>query len=172
MSTPSRQAFIGSGANLGDRAAALAGAVGRLRAAAGMHSVETSSVYVTAPVGLEDQPPFLNQVIGVETTRSPEALLGLLQEIEQAFGRERLVRWGPRTLDLDLLAYEGEERATPALALPHPRMFERDFVRVPLRELLQHERFSGAQWGWLRGRLGPPAPAPGVAPYAAAGARP
>lgn len=163
MNQAVRQALIGSGANLGDRLAALTGSVDRLRAAPGIAYVETSSVYVTEPVGLTEQPRFLNQVIGIETTLTPEALLTVLQDIERTFGRERLVRWGPRTLDLDLLAFEGEARSTPTLTLPHPRMFERDFVRVPLAELLGRDRFRGSAWETLRERLGPPrATSPGV----------
>jgi 2-amino-4-hydroxy-6-hydroxymethyldihydropteridine diphosphokinase len=150
-----RQAFVGLGANLGDRAATLRAAVERLREAKGVLHVEPSAVYETEPVGVTDQPQFLNQVVGVETTLSPEELLALLQEIEATFGRERTVRWGPRTLDLDLLAYEGETRATERLTLPHPRLFGREFVTVPLREVLETERFHGPAWDELREKLGP-----------------
>ncbi len=146
MPSPLRQAFIGAGANLGDRAAALAGAIERLRATPGISAVESSSIRETLPIGVTEQPLFLNLVIGIETILTPEALLNVLFEIERDFGRERRERWGPRTLDLDLLVYEGEIRDTPALQLPHPRMFEREFVTVPLRELLVRPRFSRGCW--------------------------
>jgi 2-amino-4-hydroxy-6-hydroxymethyldihydropteridine diphosphokinase len=149
------QGFVGVGANLGDRAATLRAAVERLRGAKGILHVEPSAVYETEPVGVTDQPQFLNQVLGVETTLSPEELLALLQQIEATFGRERTVRWGPRTLDLDLLAYEGETRTTQELMLPHPRMLEREFVTVPLREVLETEHFHGPAWDVLREKLGP-----------------
>jgi 2-amino-4-hydroxy-6-hydroxymethyldihydropteridine diphosphokinase len=149
------QALVGVGANLGDRAATLRAAVERLHEAKGVLQVEPSAVYETEPIGVTDQPPFLNQVVGVETTLSPEELLARLQQIEAAFGRERTVRWGPRTLDLDLLAYEGETRTTQELTLPHPGLFEREFVTVPLREVLETERFRGSAWDALREKLGP-----------------
>lgn len=144
-----RQALVGLGTNLGDRAATLTRALDRLRSVGGIIRVDASSAYETDPVGYTEQPPFLNAVAAVETTLAPEALLGELQRIEQEFGRTRIVRWGPRTLDLDLLAYEGETRDTSALTVPHPRMFSRAFVLVPLRELLAQERFH-ARWAELR----------------------
>lgn len=151
--TAPRQAFIGIGSNLGDRAATLRAAVEHLRRTPGIERVEESPVYETDPVGLTDQPKFLNEVLGVETTLAPEALLQAMQEIEGAFGRVRVVRWGPRTLDLDLLAYEGETRATDALTLPHPRMFERTFVTVPLGDLLAREPFRRPAWDDLRAKI-------------------
>jgi 2-amino-4-hydroxy-6-hydroxymethyldihydropteridine diphosphokinase len=146
-----RQALVGAGANLGDRLATLAAAVTALRCSHGVHALETSSVYETAPVGLTAQPKFLNLVAGIETTLTPEALLHALQTIEQAHGRVRIERWGPRTLDLDLLAFEAETRATASLTLPHPRMLARAFVLVPLHELLRSPRFAGdARWEKLK----------------------
>ncbi|MEO7414875.1 MAG: 2-amino-4-hydroxy-6-hydroxymethyldihydropteridine diphosphokinase [Opitutaceae bacterium] len=151
-----RQAFVGAGANLGDRAATLAKALERLREWSGVEALETSSIYETRPVGLLDQPMFLNLAAGIETTLSPEELLRVLMEIEHEGGRTRSVRWGPRTLDLDLLAFEGETRDLPELTLPHPRMFERAFVTIPLAELLGRRRFGTASWDSLRARLGSP----------------
>lgn len=153
MAADLRQAFIGIGANLGDRHATIAGAVARLRSHAGIASLELSPVHETEPVGPAGQPKFLNAVIGLETTLSPEALLDVLLETERAFGRVRRERWGPRTLDLDLLAYEDETRATPALSLPHPRMLQRSFVTVPLRELIASPRFQRPCWLELREQL-------------------
>ena len=164
---PRRQAFIGMGANLGDRAATLAAAVEKLRTWPGIFSLESSSVFETNPVGDVAQPMFLNLVVGVETTLSPEALLQALMEIEQHFGRVRLVRWGPRTLDLDLLAYEGESSATAELELPHPRMLERAFVVAPLRELMERPRFQIASWRELRHQLALPISLDGIRLFSA-----
>lgn len=150
---PARQAFIGLGSNLGDRAAMLRGAVARLGRCDGVAVVAASAVYETEPVSVTDQPSFLNQVVAIETTLAPEQLLDALQAIEAEFGRVRDVRWGPRTLDLDLLAYEGEARDTERLVLPHPRMFERAFVLVPLRELLAQPRLSSPAWQGLRAKV-------------------
>lgn len=152
MSAP-RQAFVGAGANLGDRAGALGGAMNRLRATPGIGWVEVSALYETEPIGVTDQPRFLNLVAGLETTLGPEELLSVLQRIEHDYGRVRTQRWGPRTLDLDLLAYENETRATAELQLPHPRLFERGFVLVPLCELLQRPRFRRPGWDEWRARV-------------------
>ncbi len=156
MNPPLRQALVGVGANLGDRCAALSRAVDRLRLEPGIGVVEASPVYETAPVGLVDQPAFLNAVVGLETSLPPEALLSVLQRLENEAGRIRTVRWGPRPLDLDLLAFEGETRATPSLELPHPRMLERGFVMVPLAALLARPRFQRPVWDALRQRLAAP----------------
>jgi dihydrofolate synthase/folylpolyglutamate synthase len=145
-----RQALISAGANLGDRFATLCRATARLRQVDGISRVEAGSVFETEPVGVTDQPEFLNLVLAVETTLAPEALLHALQDLEDEFGRVRETRWGPRTLDLDLLVYEGETRSTPELTLPHPRLFERAFVTVPLGEVLGWPRFQGASWDGLR----------------------
>lgn len=156
MAGRTRQAFIGVGANLGDRWATICGAQAALARAPGIVTVGPSAVYETAPVGVRDQPEFLNLVLGIETTLTPEELLAVLHTLEKAAGRrrEREVRWGPRPLDLDLLLYEGETRAGPELILPHPRMWERAFVTVPLRELIDRaDRFQRSEWGDVRARL-------------------
>ena len=150
---PARQAFIGIGANLGDRWANITAALGHLRQAAGIRAVEISPVFESDPVGVLDQPLFLNLVAGVETTLTPEELLQLLLGIERMLGRERRIRWGPRNIDLDLLAYAGETRSTDALVLPHPRLGERSFVLEPLRALLATPAFGGAGWAELRAKL-------------------
>jgi 2-amino-4-hydroxy-6-hydroxymethyldihydropteridine diphosphokinase len=166
MAAASRQAFVGAGANLGDRAATLHGALERLRAWPGVRRLEASSVFETVPVGVTKQPMFLNLVAGIDTTLTPEELMEALRAIEREFGRVRREKWGPRTLDLDLLAYEGEVRATTELQLPHPRMLERGFVTVPLRELLQHPGFKQPAWAALREQLaGLPAAEAGVKPF-------
>lgn len=155
MSVPKHaaQCFIGAGANLGDRSTTLARAITELRGQPGILALETSPVFETEPLGPAAQPHFLNLVLGVETSLAPEALLALLLDTERHHGRVRTGRWGPRTLDLDLLAYENETRSTPVLELPHPRLFERAFVTVPLRELLAAPRFQRAAWNGLRRQL-------------------
>lgn len=162
---PPRQAFIGAGANLGDRAATLASAVQRLQTMRGVLAAESSSIYETEPMGVLDQPKFLNLVVGIETALMPEELLEVLLEVEGEFGRVRRERWGPRTLDLDLLVFEDETRATAALQLPHPRMFERSFVTVPLHELLERPRFASARWAALRAKIGRPKIGNGIAVF-------
>ena len=102
----------------------------------GVHELKCSKWHETAPVGgPSDQGPYLNGACDLMTTLSPEELLARCQEIEILLGRVRLEANGPRTLDIDLLWYEGEERASEALKLPHPRLEERAFVLVPLAEL-------------------------------------
>ncbi|MBI3885136.1 MAG: 2-amino-4-hydroxy-6-hydroxymethyldihydropteridine diphosphokinase [Opitutae bacterium] len=159
------QAFVGLGANLGDRWATLQTALELLRQTPGLPAVESSPVYESDPVGVLDQPLFLNLVAGVETTLAPEALLRRLGEIEHHLGRQRTVRWGPRTLDLDLLLFAGETRASPDLELPHPRMFGRAFVTEPLRELLRRPRFQQPAWAELRARLAALPPGAGLRPW-------
>lgn len=130
------RAFIGMGSNIGDRIAHLrAGLTALMAAAPDVIVVGRSSVYESEPVGMTDQDDFYNAVVAVETTLSPSELLKLLHEIEIANGRQRLTRWGPRTLDLDLLLYSGVEQDDPDLTLPHPRLAERRFVLEPLLEV-------------------------------------
>jgi 2-amino-4-hydroxy-6-hydroxymethyldihydropteridine diphosphokinase len=160
-----REAFVGLGANLGDRHATLSAAVHRLAENAEIRAVESSSFYETAPVGKIDQPEFLNSVVGLETSLAPERLLHVLMDLEREFGRVRTTRWGPRTLDLDLLAYAHEERTTTALELPHPRMLERPFVLVPLRELLNRPRFCRQEWAELRHKVEAAQSSDGVRAY-------
>ena len=131
------RAYIGLGANLGEREAALRGAVERLAAEPGVQVVAVSSFRETDPVGaVQEQPRFLNGAAAVETTLAPRRLLELLLRIETEFGRRRQgPQGGPRTLDLDLLLYGDEEIDEPGLRVPHPRLHERAFVLEPLAEL-------------------------------------
>ena len=130
------QAFVSLGSNLGDREAALCGAVAALRATRGVQDVVVSPVYETDPIGPGEQGPYLNAVARLETTLAPEALLARLLAIERVAGRERgPERNAPRTLDLDLLLYGDHCIETPDLQVPHPRMCERPFVLEPLRDL-------------------------------------
>lgn len=128
-------AYLGLGANLGDRADNLRRAVALLAATPGIRLRRLSSVYETEPVGYRDQPRFLNQVAEVETDLAPQALLACARAVEAALGRTRGVRWGPRTMDVDILLYDEVSLAEPDLVLPHPRLTERAFVLVPLAEI-------------------------------------
>jgi 2-amino-4-hydroxy-6-hydroxymethyldihydropteridine diphosphokinase len=133
--TPGRRAAFGIGANLGDTVAALQGAVDVLAAYPGVTLVAVSPVYDTAPVGGPDQPRYLNAVVVVDTALPAADLLALAHVAEAALGRTREVRWGPRTLDVDVLAV-GEERSDdPLLTLPHPRAHERAFVLAPWADI-------------------------------------
>jgi 2-amino-4-hydroxy-6-hydroxymethyldihydropteridine diphosphokinase len=128
-------AFLGLGSNLGERRAQLAGAVQMLSADPALRILQGSSVYETKPVGKTDQPDFLNMVVQVNTSLSPLALLSVCLEIEARLGRERRERWGPRTIDLDVLIYGTEKLNDERIVLPHPRMHERSFVMLPLAEI-------------------------------------
>lgn len=126
-----RRAWIGLGSNLGDRAALLREAVNRLEQEPVVLGA-ISPLYRTAPVGGPPQGPYLNACISLDTALSPVSLLRRMQVIEGALGRVRLERWGPRTIDLDLLVHGGVIMHTPVLELPHPRLVHRDFVLLPL----------------------------------------
>ncbi|MCM3758981.1 2-amino-4-hydroxy-6-hydroxymethyldihydropteridine diphosphokinase [Sporosarcina aquimarina] len=128
-------AFLSIGTNMGDREAYIKLAIASLRATEGIEAVETSSIYETAPVGLTDQADFLNIVVRLATTLDPLELLTVCQRIEQELGRERTIRWGPRTADLDILLYNDDVIEREELSVPHPRMRERAFVLIPLTEL-------------------------------------
>ena len=130
-------AYIGLGSNLGDREEALTAAVAALRANPGVAVVAESSVRETEPWGGIPQPNYLNAVVAVVTELAPAELLRELLDIERTLGRDRSaqVRFGPRTIDLDLLLYGDETVAEPGLEIPHPRIAERRFVLEPLVEL-------------------------------------
>ncbi len=129
------RAYIGLGSNIGDRLEFLRRAVDRLRATPDVEVVQVSSVYETEPVGVIDQGWFLNAVVEVETTLSPQTLLGRTQAIERALDKAITRRWGPRTIDLDILLYGDWELKTPNLEIPHPELRKRAFVLIPLLEL-------------------------------------
>ena len=128
--------YVGLGANLGDRERTLREAVAALAAEDGVEVVAVSNLRETEPVGVGEQPYFLNGAVALETTLTARELLDLLLAIEQRFGRVRLSgEHGPRTLDLDLLLYGEEEIDEPGLTVPHPRLHERLFVLEPLADL-------------------------------------
>lgn len=129
------RAYLGLGSNLGDRAAHLQSAVDGLSAHPRVRLVSASPVYETEPVGGPPQPDYLNAVVAVDTDLDARALLGLAKALEAAAGRARGERWGPRTLDVDVLLV-GEERVQePDLVVPHPRIHQRAFVLAPLADL-------------------------------------
>jgi len=131
-----RRAFLGLGSNMGERSEILCGAAQLLEETSGVCELKLSTWHETAPVGgPAGQGFYLNGACELVTTLSPEDLLSRCQEIEQRFGRTRGERNGPRTLDIDLLWYEGEARESAALTLPHPELEERSFVLAPLAEL-------------------------------------
>jgi len=137
------EAALAFGGNLGDPVAAFAAALRGLRAHPAITLGALSSVYRTAPWGKTDQPEFLNMAALVETTLGPEELLAFCLELERAGGRERGERWGPRTLDIDILTYGEEAIDRPGLQLPHPRIAERAFVLAPLAEIAPDRMISG-----------------------------
>jgi 2-amino-4-hydroxy-6-hydroxymethyldihydropteridine diphosphokinase len=130
------RAYVGLGSNMGDRERMLWSAVHMLTFNPEVEVVAVSSLRETDPVGFEDQPRFLNAVAAIDTELDPRALLDLLLAIERELGRTREgPRFGPRTIDLDLLLYGDEVVDEPGLAVPHPRLHERRFVLEPLAEL-------------------------------------
>jgi 2-amino-4-hydroxy-6-hydroxymethyldihydropteridine diphosphokinase len=138
--------YLSLGSNVGDRAARLARAVESL-SEAGVHPVRQSSLYLTEAVGGLDQRAFLNCVLEAETGRMPLELLRTLQRVEWALGRRRMVRLGPRAIDIDILFYGSSVVRMRELVIPHPRLAERRFVLVPLNEIapgLRHPVLSGS----------------------------
>lgn len=131
------RAYIGIGSNLGPRHALIHAGVRALGRVPGVRIVRLSSIIETDPVGPPGQGPYLNAAAELETTLDPHALLDAMLAVERAHGRNRSSgeRWGPRTLDLDLLIYDGLTIDEPGLTLPHPRMRERPFVLGPLSEI-------------------------------------
>lgn len=138
-------ALIALGGNVGDVRTTFQKAIAHICGMAQAALIARSSDYATPPWGDEDQDPFINACIAIETGLDPHALLFVLQKVEQKFGRTRQKdrRWGPRTLDLDLIAYDDVTLATPDLTVPHPRLFDRAFVLVPLAEIVPDRVIAG-----------------------------
>lgn len=130
-----KQAWIALGSNIAPRETYLQQAIQMLSEHEEIKLNQVSTVYETEPVGYENQDQFLNLVAEVETSLDPMELLRICQKIEQDLGRKRIIRWGPRTVDLDILLYSTENMNVEELILPHPRMHERAFVLVPLAEI-------------------------------------
>ena len=136
-------AIIALGSNVGSRYDNMIMAMKKLTSSADIKLVNTSSIYETDPVGYEDQDVFLNMVIEVKTALSAFELLDQCLKIELELGRKREIRWGPRTIDLDILMYNQENINHAKLIVPHPRMLERAFVLVPLLEIKPEIKFFG-----------------------------
>ncbi|ERS92267.1 MULTISPECIES: 2-amino-4-hydroxy-6-hydroxymethyldihydropteridine diphosphokinase [Staphylococcus] len=127
--------FLGLGSNVGDRENQLKEAIRLLDEQSGIKVVKVSSFYETEPVGYVDQPDFLNLCVEIQTELSPKAVLERGLAIEQQLHRVRKERWGPRTLDIDILLYGDQIIEEQDLTIPHPRMTERAFVLIPLQEI-------------------------------------
>ncbi|GHI00847.1 2-amino-4-hydroxy-6-hydroxymethyldihydropteridine diphosphokinase [Neobacillus kokaensis] len=136
-------AIIALGSNIGNRYDTMTLAIKRLTSTADIKLVNTSSIYETDPVGYEAQDLFLNMVIEVKTALDAFALLDRCLKIELELGRKREIRWGPRTIDLDILTYNQENINHAKLVVPHPRMLERAFVLAPLLEMKPEIKFLG-----------------------------
>jgi len=129
-------AYVAFGSNLGLREKNIAAALNAIETTREIDVVKVSSLYETAAEGgPSDQPAYINGVVHVRTSLGPERLLAVCQNIEESLGRKRTIRWGPRTIDLDILSFDREIRGDPTLTLPHPMMHERDFVMRPLAEI-------------------------------------
>jgi 2-amino-4-hydroxy-6-hydroxymethyldihydropteridine diphosphokinase len=139
------EALIALGGNIGDVRRTLDRAVAAFCDGEDVRLLARSSDYRTPPWGIEEQPPFVNLCIAVETRLTPRALLARAQTVERALGRERTKerRWGPRPVDIDLIAYDDLAVQEPDLTLPHPRLFERAFVLVPLAEIAPEKVIAG-----------------------------
>lgn len=137
-------AYIALGSNMGNRDRLLVQALNQLNDRPDIEVLRISGLYETDPVGYTDQPPFLNMAAALATSLAPVALLRAMLGIEAELGRKRDIRWGPRTIDLDLLLYDDVRMDNQELTLPHPRMLERAFVLVPLRDVIapEHELFA------------------------------
>jgi 2-amino-4-hydroxy-6-hydroxymethyldihydropteridine diphosphokinase len=140
-------AFLALGGNVGDVRATFDRAIALLCESGETRVTARSSDYRTPPWGVTDQPPFVNMVIAVATSLSPQALLARALDVERRLGRDRSRerRWGPRTVDIDLLAYDDRAADEPDLVLPHPRLFERAFVLVPLAEIAADRVIGGVR---------------------------
>lgn len=144
-----KRAWLGLGGNIGDVRAAMVAALERLDAQDGIQVEAVSALYRTPPWGVTDQPDFLNACVAVRTSLAPEALLETCLETEKALKRVRDVRWGPRTIDIDVLVIEGLTLQSERMTLPHPRMLDRPFVLLPLNDLAPDLVVSGrsvSQW--------------------------
>jgi 2-amino-4-hydroxy-6-hydroxymethyldihydropteridine diphosphokinase len=149
MNPSSAEALLALGGNLGDVRATFDRAIATLCADSAVRLVARSSDYRTPPWGVTDQPAFINAAIVVTTSLDPHALLVRVQNIEQALGRDRPNerQWGPRPIDIDILAYDDAVLSEPGLTLPHPHLFERAFVLLPLAEIAADRIIAGRRVG-------------------------
>ena len=142
-------AVLGLGGNLGDPRGQMAAAIHALAADPAIRVRSASALYETPPWGKTDQPPFLNAAMLVETELRPRALLEAILQVEHQLGRQREERWGPRTLDIDILVFGNEAIDEPGLHIPHRRLHERAFALKPLADVMPEAQFGGrsaAEW--------------------------
>jgi 2-amino-4-hydroxy-6-hydroxymethyldihydropteridine diphosphokinase len=141
------EALVGLGGNIGDVRTTLDRALEAFCDGSDVRLVARSSDYATPPWGVVDQPPFVNRCIAVETALAPRALLDRALAVERSLGRDRgrEQRWGPRAIDIDVLTYDDVALEEPGLTLPHPRLFERAFVLVPLAEIVPDRVIAGVR---------------------------
>lgn len=141
--------YLALGSNVGNREKNLSDAIDLLAEIPGLEILNLSKVYETEPVGYLDQDNFLNMVILVATDTKPLELLIELQKVEKELKRTREIHWGPRTIDIDMLLYDEFEINLPELIIPHPRLFERAFVLIPLKDVYQLEKINGKELSGL-----------------------
>ncbi|MEJ1160844.1 2-amino-4-hydroxy-6-hydroxymethyldihydropteridine diphosphokinase [Prosthecomicrobium sp. N25] len=146
------RAYLGLGGNIGDVRATLAAALRRLEES-GARVAARSADYETPPWGKLDQPAYVNACVAIDTALSADELLATVLKIEQEFGRRRTEKWGPRTVDIDILTYGDETIDRPGLVVPHPYMLERAFVVVPLAEIAPDLVVKGERVGDVSARV-------------------
>jgi 2-amino-4-hydroxy-6-hydroxymethyldihydropteridine diphosphokinase len=134
---------LGLGGNIGDSRTLMAKALRELASTPGVTLMAVSALYETPPWGKTDQPPFLNAAALIETTLSPRALLDAILDVERKLGRQRTERWGPRTVDIDILLVGDDAIDEPGLKIPHPHLHERAFALRPLVEVMPNAAFGG-----------------------------
>lgn len=137
------EVYLALGSNVGDREKNIKDAITLLSKIQGVAILKASNLYETEPVGYLDQDKFLNAVVRIKTDIEPLALLKEIQSVEDLLGRVRKIRWGPRSMDIDILMYDDLELSYPELVIPHPRMSERAFVLVPLIEVYEGYNITG-----------------------------
>ena len=149
-----RQFLLGLGSNIGDRADFIGQAIQKISQIPGVQLLAISQAFDSDPVGYTDQPNFLNLCIAITYIENPEFLLRETAKIEAELGRQRTIKDGPRTIDIDLLFCEQEVLKSNNLTLPHPRWSERSFVVFPLRQILQSPALAKeSRWDWLRAEV-------------------
>ena len=136
-------AVLGFGGNIGDSRKMIAAAIERLAANSRITIEDVSALYLTPPWGKTDQPPFLNAAARIDTSLPPRLLLNAILDVERDLGRERIERWGPRTIDIDILLYGSVEIDEPFLHIPHPRLTERAFALKPLIDVMPDATIGG-----------------------------
>ncbi len=148
------KAYLGLGSNIGNKKENIKNALDLLESHKEIQVINVSSYYETDPVGYVDQDCFLNIVVAIETNLKPKALLSYCNEIENELKRIRKIRWGPRTIDVDILLYENFLSQDESLTIPHPRMCERSFVMIPLYEIAKDITLFDEDIGSIVEKLG------------------